>query len=569
MKIGIVLVHGSYLFYFVGMVTIGYQIEIGGGFDNLYKDLICIICMRWRVLILLGVFFVSFASATIPTDCESSMIAYWKMDGNVLDSYGSYDGGSGDATFTGSINVGSAATFLEAQKITIPADDITLASAFTIEFWMREDLFASGTLFEKGDYKIEFLSSQKIVASVGAVQVNATGINSFTPYHIALVWNNNILTLYVDGEEEDSASLTGAAKVDVNLVIGDGFTGLIDELAIYSSALSNISISSHYLSSSVGDDYCSIGSSTEAVFNIRGCNFDTDEDGIDDFGVAKDTCSSLPYEGQFYCSEYQEGFETDVPGLGCARGEIGFVAGDNYCCPPGYFCNGSDGLFQCDRRTENCFEQMTPEKCEREDLRCVWLEVEGICSDGLRDYDCGYYNDNESCINDIWNLGEFGVGTEMCGTFFECNDEIFSVPEDNCVCEWYENANIGQKCQNKFVAKSTFFVESSEQNVFEWTNAYELGNCTDGEQTVTWSSNLEATEGPISLLSGENFTAAYDACCDEIGCNGGEGTRFCGEPIIKLPGFSLFAFFASLFIIGMYYIKKEIAAGIPSEEGKI
>ena len=47
----------------------------------LYKVLIASFFMRWGVIILLGVFFVSFASAVVSDDtCDSSMIAYWQMD---------------------------------------------------------------------------------------------------------------------------------------------------------------------------------------------------------------------------------------------------------------------------------------------------------------------------------------------------------------------------------------------------------------------------------------------------------------------------------------------------------
>ena len=58
MEIGLLC---NLLFLFGVVVTIGYQMKTESSLDNLYKDLICIICMRWRVLILLGVFFVSFA----------------------------------------------------------------------------------------------------------------------------------------------------------------------------------------------------------------------------------------------------------------------------------------------------------------------------------------------------------------------------------------------------------------------------------------------------------------------------------------------------------------------------
>ena len=61
--------------------------------QNLYKVIILLRVMRWGLLILLGVFFVSFAGAAIPGDCEGSMIAYWQFENDVLDIYGNHDGG--------------------------------------------------------------------------------------------------------------------------------------------------------------------------------------------------------------------------------------------------------------------------------------------------------------------------------------------------------------------------------------------------------------------------------------------------------------------------------------------
>ncbi len=42
-------------------------------------------------------------------------------------------------------------------------------------------------------------------------------------------------------------------------------------------------------------------------------------------------------------------------------------------------------------------------------------------------------------------------------------------------------------------------------------------------------------------------------CYDSAKCVDGNDERFCGEALIKLPGFSLFSFFISLFLIGIYH----------------
>ena len=519
------------------------------------------------MLILLGVFFVSFASAVIPDDCESSMIAYWQFENNVLDSYGSHDGGAwtGTALYNEVIKVGQAASFSGSQKITIPnAADLDFNSAFTIEFWMIDVDSSSASLFEKGDYKIEFVSGGKIVASAGEVQVNATGIGSYIPYHISVVWDaaGQKLTLYVNGTSVSEAVLSSAANAAGDLIIGDGFKGLIDELAIYDDDLSESVIGLHYSLGSAGKDYCDMsgaagGSLTEALFNIRGCNFDI---GSGTFGVAKGTCSGLPYEGLFYCSDDQEKLYTtgndDWEGsLGCARGNDEFVmnTGMDFCCPSGMFCNETDsGQFKCEWRTENCSIQKNKGDCE--DNGCIWLDIEEICVDRMRDYACGYYNDSESCANDEWNLGTIGIGTELCGKTITCDDgTTYAIPESDCVCAWYDDAPEGKNCQVKLVGVQMFYDTGSTPKEFWCSNAYELGPCEDGEQTVNWTSNNAILSG---FTDPKYAGMVPDDCLAALNCVGGDGIRYCGEPIIKLPGFSLFAFFASLFFIGMYYVKR-------------
>ena len=49
-----------------------------------------------------------------------------------------------------------------------------------------------------------------------------------------------------------------------------------------------------------------------------------------------------------------------------------------------------------------------------------------------------------------------------------------------------------------------------------------------------------------------------EECLEAFGCNDGASVRFCGEPTIKLPGFSLFALFISLFICQRSQPRSEI-----------
>ena len=529
-------------------------------FDNLYKVVICWIVMRWTVIILVGIFLFSFAGATIPRDCDEDMVAYWQFENNVLDSYGSHDGGSwsGDSAYD-TFQVGDGAVFIGGSVVSIPdADDLKFSSSFTIEMWVKSDDSPTAVLFEKGNYEIEWVKINplfgQINASVGNVVLNSASVSSTDAHHIALVWaaSSSKLMLYVDEVVvEGNMTSLGAAGADAAgvLKIGEGFKGLVDEVAVYNNYLSTDEIASHRLLSSAGKNYCDLsgvggGSSTRSDFNVKGCSFDFNGGEI---GVSRGQCSRGDADGLFYCDADGNNWTTGEAGLGCSLGADSYDGGNDFCCPPGMFCNQTGtNSFKCARRDVNCFD-LDQVACVA--ASCYWFD--GKCSDGSRDYGCDYYGDSNDCDSDRFNFSRTGVGAEMCGTTIECDGETFSVPVDRCGCQWVDDAAEGSKCQIKLVATQMFFGTDSTPNSFSCSSSYTLGECVDGKQNVDRDATVSEEAWLDVLFS--NDPDDYDACVEALGCLDDNSDRSCGEPLIKLPGFSLFAFFVSLFLIGMYY----------------
>jgi len=282
-------------------------------------------------------------------------------------------------------------------------------------------------------------------------------------------------------------------------------------------------------------------SSTLTDFNIGGCNFNFDNSTIN---VATGTCSSKVAPGEFFCDYNNYGWITRKVGLGCSLGANSYTAGSNSCCPSGMECNTTNGGFQCVSRTENCIDQTNKKSCNKID--CVWLNITNTCVDSIRDLSCGYYDTKTLCSNDIYNLGGNGIGTELCGTTAKCQNETFSIPQNGCSCQWYQLAPLGKQCQVKLVGVQMFY--GATPNKFECSNIYSLGNCTNGKQNVSWTSS--------SLVLNGSWNSVPKDCLNAFSCNGGEKVRYCGEPIVKLPGFSLFSLLVSLGIIGLYYFFK-------------
>ena len=283
-------------------------------------------------------------------------------------------------------------------------------------------------------------------------------------------------------------------------------------------------------------------SSTATDFNINGCNFEFE--GID-IGISAGECSAGIASGYFYCESDLTHWITMDEGYGCSMGSTVYNLGEDFCCPSGMFCNQTaSGKFQCDIRLENCVDQENKDDCENNG--CVWMEIDEECTANPREYDCSYYDNEVDCDSDEWNLGSSGIGTEFCGSTIECAGNIFSISEDSCGCKWYPSAPEGDKCQLNMIGSEMFY--DGDQDKFECSNVYSLGDCLDGLQNVSWYSS--------SSVIGGFPTGIPEECLNVLGCNGGEDTRFCGEPVVKLPGFSLFSLLVAFLLVGLFQLGK-------------
>ncbi|NPE26526.1 hypothetical protein HNV12_00810 [Methanococcoides sp. SA1] len=278
--------------------------------------------------------------------------------------------------------------------------------------------------------------------------------------------------------------------------------------------------------------------SVEAEFVVRGCNFIFEGENV---GVSVGSCSSGDASGFFYCDDSLNGYRTTEDTYGCSMGLDEFTLGDDFCCPSGMFCNSTS--FLCQPRFANCFDQTSEDDCKENG--CIWLDLTDQCADGRRDFDCSYYDEESSCEADEWNLGQEGIGTDLCGSApIECGGKTLYVPADGCECEWYGSSG---GCQLKMIAEEKYYTGTPDK--FSCTNTYSLGECIDGQQDVSWFSSDSVISGFSSGIPQE--------CLDAFGCAGGEDKRFCGEPLIKLSFFSFFSLLACLGMIFLFYFSKK------------
>lgn len=510
--------------------------------------------MRLITVFLLGIVFLSLVSATIPTDCESSIVAYWRFENNFQDSVGTYDGiVIGTVEWDSVEMVGSSFKYIDGtQKVTVSdSSPLDLNNVFTIEMFIQETNSENSILINKGNYNLKsirddddyFSLESAVYDSYNKQWVNITSgtLDIDTKYHLALTWNGTTLQFFINGVSQGMAPLLDTSGTSFDLVFGEGFYGLIDEIAFYNKALPVNTIKSHYSKALSGKDYCESGasgfSSTSSEFQIRGCSV-KDHAGNYLFGVPQDSCSK---DGKYYCDSSEKLYYTLADVNGCSLG--------GNCCPSGFKCNASN---ICEARTVDCTTYIakgdinTANTCLGE--KCFWIEKDGsgFCTEKPSDFSCGYYEDISSCTEDLWNLGQEGTGTEVCGTYIidSTEDKGYVIRQSNCKCSWIVN-----KCLLSYTVEEELFGLGETQNKFTCNKYYNVSSCMEGRQHINWTSGVSAGQG-------DNFgsdTTLRQKIANATSCSSGELDRSCGDAVVKVPLFGLYQFIAASLIISLFY----------------
>jgi hypothetical protein len=512
--------------------------------------------MRWTLFILVAIFLVGMVSGIENTDgCDTSMVSYWQMEGGASDNYGDNDGSGFPSS--GHVILGDAAKFSGLEILTVPnSASLSFIGQFTIELWFKDTAtLVDSVLLDKGSYRLEYViegsgpfAVKKVRATIGSISVISDSLVG-SQYFVAMTWDQNSqkLNLYVNGELADDTISSRPTSSSNALKIGEGLYGSIDEVAAYNTALSAAEISSHYDTINSGRDYChSTGSSesstTRSDFNIAGC----EANGII---LSAGACS---IDGNHYCGQNLILYNTILDHTGCSMGASSYSGGSPQCCPAGMLCQVDEyDHLTCGNRVESCDNHTEQTPCT--DAGCFWLsEIDGgRCVDRPQDYSCSIYDTEDTCEQDIWNLGQIGEGTDECGTYSPIDGVGYTIPQDSCGCVW--NAT-DEKCRTGHGSSQDIY--GNNPNTYFCSKEIAVGECVSGLQHVdqtTWATELTGDfennpDSSVLLLLRE-----------AEGCVDSSSDRDCGEAVVSLPGFSFFALLASLVLIGgFYFLRKDL-----------
>ena len=121
---------------------------------------------------------------------------------------------------------------LAGTPIVIPANDKLKVGAdapFTVSIWVRPDT-DTGTVYAQGALQLT-LTGGKLTAKLGAISVSGD-VAAATWSQVVVAGEPGKLGLYVNGVEAGQAAPQPHPAIDGDIRIGEGYTGLIDELEI-------------------------------------------------------------------------------------------------------------------------------------------------------------------------------------------------------------------------------------------------------------------------------------------------------------------------------------------------
>ena len=135
--------------------------------------------------------------------------------------------------------MGGSAKLDGVTAINWPASEKLKAPAtgpYTVSLWVKPTT-AQGTVYTQGALQIS-LDAGKLLTKLGPLSVTGGNVAAATWSHLVATVGAGKLTLYVNGEQVGQAELGAGAAIEGPIKMGEGYTGLVDELQLASDVRS-------------------------------------------------------------------------------------------------------------------------------------------------------------------------------------------------------------------------------------------------------------------------------------------------------------------------------------------
>ena len=211
---------------------------------------------------------------TTPLYNDASIISYWRMEGNSNDTKGSNNGSDTNVTYnSGNGEFGQGAGMAGTGSIVFSENAGLKPASFSVNLWFKSSSASDQDFFSQGLFSTKisgfrfWMSNITLCCDLGnntgltlgtqyaRSTSNQTGLNDGTWKMVTATWDNASHTLktYLNGSSVNTYSTyTGTIVYDASSVcqIGNGslgyFNGAIDDLSLFSRALTSTEIKSLY-----------------------------------------------------------------------------------------------------------------------------------------------------------------------------------------------------------------------------------------------------------------------------------------------------------------------------------
>lgn len=213
-------------------------------------------------------------------DITSNLVAHWKLDEPSGTSAADSSGNGYTGTYTNSPTLNVAGAFGTSKAVTfasassqygdVPHNAAFSTASWTIACWIKPTTWTSGagldTLLSKSSSSFPFApwelrkttSATTVEINIGAGGSSATAVGSSltagTWAHVAATWDGTTLRIYNNGSQTATSTATSGSAFtnSANISIGRStqfgryFNGTIDDVRIYSRALSAADVAALY-----------------------------------------------------------------------------------------------------------------------------------------------------------------------------------------------------------------------------------------------------------------------------------------------------------------------------------
>ena len=234
--------------------------------------------------------------AILNDDCTpppANMVSWWTGDGHADDIYGGNSGTWGGTAAYGIGEVGQAFSFDGSNSVSVAHAANLMPTALTVDVWVYPTTAGPGftRILEKGGYNgIGGGTGYDLLFNVGSqraqfevwngpnhqdvASTSSIPLNTWT--HIAATFDGSTMQIYVNGVSEGSLGGVTMTPNTLPLTFGrasrgqfDFFTGQIDEIEIFDTALSPSDIANIYNAGSVGKCHTSTLQFSSATYSVN------------------------------------------------------------------------------------------------------------------------------------------------------------------------------------------------------------------------------------------------------------------------------------------------------------